>query len=47
MTVPIVAMTANAFTEDKRKCWSAGMNDHIAKPIDVEVMLETIGRYIQ
>lgn len=47
MTVPIVAMTANAFTEDKRKCWSAGMSDHIAKPIDVEVMLETIGRYIQ
>ena len=46
MTVPIVAMTANAFTEDKRKCWAAGMNDHIAKPIDVEVMLETIGRYI-
>ena len=44
--VPIVAMTANAFTEDKRKCWAAGMNDHIAKPIDVEVMLETIGRYI-
>lgn len=46
MDVPIVAMTANAFTEDKRKCWAAGMNDHIAKPIDVEVMLETIGRYI-
>lgn len=45
-TIPIIAMTAHAFTEDKRKCWEAGMNDHIAKPIDVRTMLETIAKYI-
>ncbi len=43
-TVPIVAMTANAFAEDRRDCLDAGMNDHISKPIDVEAIRETLSR---
>ena len=40
--IPIIAMTANAFEEDKKKAFEAGMNGHVAKPIDVPVLLETI-----
>ena len=40
--IPIIAMTANAFEEDKRKALSAGMNAHIAKPISIEVILHTL-----
>lgn len=41
-SVPIVAMTANAFSEDVDTAYAAGMNGHIAKPIDVEVLYQTI-----
>lgn len=44
--VPIIAMTANAFTEDIEKCIDAGMNTHIAKPIEVDKMISTIKEYI-
>ena len=40
--IPIIAMTANAFSEDVQKAHDAGMNAHIAKPIDVDVMLKTM-----
>ena len=40
--IPIVAMTANAFEEDKQEAAKAGMNGHVAKPIDVPTMLKTI-----
>ena len=46
-TIPIIAMTANAFDEDKKKAFAAGMNAHIAKPIDVEVLLHTLEKFIQ
>ena len=41
-TTPILAMTANAFDEDKQLCLEAGMNDHIAKPIDQQRLFETL-----
>ena len=41
-TVPILALTANAFASDVGKAHSAGMNDHISKPIDVEQLIEAI-----
>ena len=44
--IPIIAMTANAFEEDKRKAFAAGMNAHIAKPIDVDNLLSTIFRVL-
>lgn len=45
-TLPIIAMTANAFEEDKRNSKNAGMNAHLAKPIDVEKLFETLANYI-
>lgn len=44
--VPILAMTADAFEEGIRKCMDAGMNDHLMKPINPEVLFQTIGKYI-
>ena len=45
--IPIIAMTANAFEEDKRKAIAAGMNGHIAKPIQVEQLLSTLAEIIR
>ena len=45
--IPIVAMTANAFAEDVLNCKRAGMNDHITKPIDVEVLSRVLHTYVK
>ncbi|ULQ58491.1 PAS domain-containing protein [Brucepastera parasyntrophica] len=45
-TIPIIAMTANAFTEDVDECIAAGMNGHIAKPIDVNTLMEKLAEYL-
>ncbi len=43
--IPIIAMTANAFTEDRRQVLEAGMNEHLAKPLESEVLIEMIANY--
>lgn len=43
--IPIIAMTANAFTEDRRRVLEAGMNEHLAKPLESEVLIEMIAKY--
>ena len=40
--IPIIAMTANAFTEDRLKAKEAGMDEHIAKPVDVKLLVKVI-----
>ena len=44
--IPILAMTANAFEEDKKEALKAGMNGHLAKPIDVEALFQALDQLI-
>jgi len=44
--IPIIAMTANAFEEDRRNAFAAGMDEHLAKPFDVNKLFDTLARYI-
>ena len=44
--IPIIAMTANAFSEDRQEALDAGMNDHVAKPINMNVLVPTIRKYL-
>ena len=46
-TLPIIAMTAHATLEERQRCLAAGMNDHVAKPIDPALLYETVGRFYQ
>ncbi len=46
-TVPIVAMTANAFSADAKACIDAGMNEHVAKPLDMDVITQKIIKYLR
>ena len=46
-TIPIIAMTANAFTEDRQKAKEAGMNEHIVKPVDVELLIKVIHKLVE
>lgn len=44
-TIPIIAMTANAFAEDAKAALDAGMNDHVAKPIDLDALKASLAKY--
>lgn len=44
--IPIIAITANAFAEDKKKALEVGMNAHVAKPIDMNVLVPTLKKYL-
>lgn len=44
-TIPIIAMTANAFAEDAKRCMDAGMNAHLAKPLEVDKVIFTIVKF--
>lgn len=46
-SVPIVAMTANAFAEDVQEALDAGMNEHVAKPVDMQVLCETLRKVLK
>lgn len=46
-SLPIIAMTANAFEEDRQNALAAGMNDHLAKPIDIEKLVNTLTKFMK
>ena len=46
-TMPIIAMTANAFTEDRIRAKEAGMDEHVAKPVDVELLIKVIHKLVK
>ena len=45
--IPIIAMTANAFTEDRIRAKEAGMNEHVAKPVDVKLLIKVIRKLVK
>ena len=45
--LPIIAMTADAFSEDIQKSLDSGMNEHIAKPIDINKLMKTLKKYLK
>ena len=44
--IPIVAMTANAFAEDVQAAKTVGMNEHIAKPLELKILIKTLNRWL-
>jgi signal transduction histidine kinase/CheY-like chemotaxis protein/CHASE3 domain sensor protein len=46
-TLPIIAMTAHATIEERQRCLAAGMNDHVAKPIDPAILFDTVARFYE
>jgi len=47
VTIPIIAMTANAFAEDVKDALNSGMNAHVAKPVEMDIVREKLGHYLK
>jgi CheY-like chemotaxis protein len=47
ISLPIIAMTANVFKDDIENCLEAGMNDHLGKPIDFDIMITKLRKYLK
>jgi CheY-like chemotaxis protein len=47
VALPIIAMTANVFKEDIENCLAAGMDDHLGKPIDIDIMITKLRKYLR
>ncbi|MFQ9872803.1 MAG: response regulator [Oscillospiraceae bacterium] len=45
--IPIIALTANAFADDVRRAKEAGMNEHLAKPLELDQLMQTLSHYIR
>ena len=45
-TIPVIAMSANAFDEDKKRAFDAGINDYLVKPIDIAKLLSTLEKWV-
>ena len=45
--IPIIAMTANAMVGDDAKCFAAGMSDYLTKPIDIEILSDTLNKWLK
>jgi two-component system, sensor histidine kinase and response regulator len=45
--LPIIAMTAHAYEEERQRCFGAGMNDHVSKPVDPQVLVRTLDRWLK
>ena len=45
-TVPVIALTANAFEENVQQCLDAGMNEHLSKPVDIDLLKKALARLI-
>lgn len=46
LTIPIIAVTANAYEEDRQASFAAGMNEHLTKPLNCEKLISTIGKFL-
>lgn len=47
VSIPVIAMTVNAFEEDRNEAFAAGMDEHVAKPVEIKKLMNKIVKYIR